>query len=61
VNSITAKKGTDGLIAIHGGCDGKIENCLPITQEWNYTVRLFLPRSDILDGARKFADAQAVD
>jgi hypothetical protein len=35
-----------------------IENCLPITQEWNYTVRLFLPRPDILDGTWKFPEAQ---
>ena len=22
-----------------GGCDGKIPNCLPTMQGWNYTVR----------------------
>jgi len=59
VNGITAKKGPDGLIAIQfGGCDGQIENCLPITQEWNYTVRLYLPRPDILDSIWKFPEAQ---
>jgi hypothetical protein len=25
-------------------------SCLPIMKVWNYTVRLFLPRSEILDG-----------
>jgi hypothetical protein len=61
VNGITAKKGPDGLIAIQfGGCHGKIENCLPITQGWNYTVRLFLPRPDILDGTWKFPEAHPV-
>ena len=45
VNSITAKKGPDGSVTIQfGGCDGKIQNCLPITPGWNYTVRLFRPR-----------------
>jgi len=27
---------------------------------WNYTVRLFLPRPEILDGRWKFPDAQPV-
>src|SRR5712664_3207521 len=41
VNSLTAEKGADGAVTIQfGGCDGKIQNCLPITQGWNYTVRL---------------------
>ncbi len=60
VNSITAKKGPDGPVTIQfGGCDGKIQNCLPITQGWNYTVRLFRPRTQILDGTWVFPPAQA--
>jgi len=59
VNSITAKKSPDGSVAIQlGGCDGKIQNCLPITQGWNYTVRLFRPRAEILDGTWTFPLAQ---
>jgi hypothetical protein len=55
VNSLTAKKGPGGAINIQfGGCDGKIPNCLPITNGWNYTVRLFRPRPEILDGRWKF-------
>src|SRR6266404_1987320 len=55
LNSLTAKKGPDGAINIQfGGCDGKIPNCLPITRGWNYTVRLFRPRVEILDGTWKF-------
>ena len=61
VNNITAKKGADGSIAIQfGGCDGEIPNCLPIMKGWNYTVRLFRPRPEILDGTWKFAEAQPV-
>src|SRR5712672_331011 len=61
VNSTTAKKGPDGSVTIQfGGCDGKVSNCLPITQGWNYTVRLFLPRREILDGAWSFPEAQPV-
>lgn len=59
VNSITAKKDPDGSVAIQlGGCDGKIRNCLPITAGWNYTVRLFRPRAEILDGSWSFPSAQ---
>jgi hypothetical protein len=58
-NSITAKKAPDGSVTIQfGGCDGKIENCLPITEGWNYTVRLFRPRAEILGGTWKFPLAQ---
>jgi hypothetical protein len=59
VNSLTAKKGPDGAVTIQfGGCDGKIQNCLPITPGWNYTVRLFRPRAEILDGTWTFPLAQ---
>jgi len=59
VNSVTAKKSPNGAATIQfGGCDGKIENCLPITEGWNYTVRLFRPRAEILDGTWMFASAQ---
>ena len=51
LNNITAKKEADGSIAIQfGGCDGKIPNCLPIMNGWNYTVRLYRPRAEILNG-----------
>jgi hypothetical protein len=61
VNTITAKKGTDGTVTIQfGGCDDHIPNCLPITKGWNYTVRLFLPRPEILNGTWNFPEAQPV-
>jgi hypothetical protein len=57
LNDITAKKDPDGAITIQfGGCDGKIPNCLPIVPGWNYTVRLYRPRAEILDGKWKFPD-----
>lgn len=59
LNNVTAKKGADGSIAIQfGGCDGKAPNCLPTTPGWNYTVRLYRPRAEILDGSWKFPDPQ---
>jgi hypothetical protein len=62
INSITGKKSPDGSIAIQfGGCDGKVPNCLPIMKGWNYTVRLYRPRPEILTGKWKFPEAQAVN
>jgi hypothetical protein len=62
LNNITAKKGPDGSVAVQfGGCDGKIENCLPIMNGWNYTVRLYRPRPEILDGTWKFPEARAMN
>lgn len=59
VNNITAKKGDGGAIAIQfGGCDGNIPNCLPITKGWNYTVRLYRPRAEILDSTWKFPELE---
>ncbi|MEC5408027.1 DUF1254 domain-containing protein [Paraburkholderia sp. MPAMCS5] len=59
LNSITAKKGSDGGVTIRfGGCDGKTPNCLPIMDGWNYMVRLYRPRAEILDGNWKFPVAQ---
>ena len=62
INNITAKKGTDGSIDIQfGGCDGKIPNCLPIMAGWNYTVRLYRPRAEILNDRWKFPEPQPVN
>lgn len=59
VNSITAKKSADGAIDIQfGGCDGKIANCLPITQGWNYTFRLYRPQASFLNGEWKMPEAK---
>jgi hypothetical protein len=59
LNNITAKKNDDGSVTIQfGGCDGKTANCLPITPGWNYLVRLYRPRKEILDGTWKFPAAK---
>ena len=59
MNNITAKKDADGSVSVHfGGCDGKIPNCLPIMPGWNYMVRLYRPRAEVLSGKWKFPEAQ---
>src|SRR5262245_39059502 len=61
LNSITAKKGDDASVTVQfGGYDGKTPNCLPITPGWNYLVRLYRPRKEILEGTWKFPEAQPV-
>jgi hypothetical protein len=51
-NNVTAKSDKDGSITINfGGCkDGRI-NCLPVSKGWNYAVRVYEPRKEILDGS----------
>jgi hypothetical protein len=62
LNNITAKKAADGSVAVQfGGCDGKVDNCLPIMPGWNYTVRLYRPRPEIMNGSWKFPEPQAVN
>jgi hypothetical protein len=59
LNNLTAKKSTDGSVAVQfGGCDGKIPNCLPIVSGWNYMVRFYRPRAEILNGTWKLPEAQ---
>ena len=62
LNNITSKKDADGSVVIQfGGCNGKIQNCLPTMPGWNYTVRLYRPHAEILSGKWKFPEAQPVN
>lgn len=59
-NNVTAKKNPDGSITINfGGGPGAINN-LPITPGWNYAVRMYQPRAEILRGEWSFPRAQPV-
>lgn len=61
VNSETGKKGADGTVTVRfGGCSDAVPNCIPIMPGWNYMVRLYRPRAEILDGSWKFPEAQPV-
>ena len=61
INNLTAKKGDDGSVRVQfGGCDGNMPanvNCLPITPGWNYVVRLYRPRKEIISGGWRFPTA----
>ncbi len=57
-NNVTSRKNRDGSIDIQfGGCDGTVPNCLPVTTDWNYTVRLYRPRAALRDGSWRFPEA----
>jgi hypothetical protein len=58
VNSITAKKNPDGSITVLFGGQDSAVNCLPITPGWNYMVRLYRPRPEILNGTWTFPAAE---
>ncbi|GEO17588.1 DUF1254 domain-containing protein [Microvirga aerophila] len=61
LNNVTANKGADGSVAIQlGGCDSRMPNCLPTMPGWNYMVRLYRPRAEVLNGTWKFPEAQPV-
>jgi len=49
-NNVTGKKNADGSMTIHFGGEPGADNYLPITEGWNYLVRLYLPGNEILEG-----------
>ena len=60
VNSITASPNEDGSVTINfGGCNDDRPNCLPIMEGWNYAVRMYQPRPDILNGSWTFPSPEA--
>lgn len=60
VNNLTATADDDGSVTIHFGGDGGRPNLLPITDGWNYTVRLYRPRPEVLDGSWTFPEIEPV-
>jgi len=58
LNNVTAKPNADGSVTIRFGGDADAPNMLPITPGWNYLVRLYRPRPEILDGSWKFPEAK---
>jgi hypothetical protein len=55
VNSITAARNADGTVTIRFGGDGDPStNSIPVVDGWNYLVRLYRPRPEILDGTWHF-------
>jgi hypothetical protein len=53
-NNLSAEPNDDGSYTIHFGGDPESVNYLPITEGWNYAVRMYQPRKEILDGTWTF-------
>lgn len=61
LNSGTATPDADGKVTIQfGGCDGKVLNCLPTPENWNYSLRLYRPGKPLLNGEWTVPTAQPV-
>jgi hypothetical protein len=60
VNSSAATTNADGSVTIHFGGAEDAVNQLPIMPGWNYLVRLYRPRKELLDGSWKFPEPQPV-
>ena len=61
LNNLTAKQSSDGSVTVQfGGCTKATPNCLPIMAGWNYTVRLYRPRAEVLAGTWKLPEAEAI-
>jgi len=60
VNNISGTPNKDGSFTIHFGGDPENVNFLPIMERWNYIVRLYQPRKEILDGTWTFPAVQEV-
>ena len=54
----SARRNTDGSITLHFGGDPLSVNYIPLTDGWNYVVRLYRPREEILNGSWKFPEVK---
>ena len=60
-NNKTATPNADGSYTIHFGGDPEAINFIPLTEGWNYTVRMYEPRQEILDGEWTFPEPEEVN
>jgi hypothetical protein len=60
-NNFSAQPNADGSYTIHfGGCEDGRVNCIPISPGWNYAIRMYQPRAEILDGSWRFPSPKPV-
>jgi hypothetical protein len=57
----SAKKSPDGSITLHFGGDPNSVNFIPLSDGWNYVIRLYRPRKEILDSSWTFPEVQPID
>ena len=54
VNNLTAQKNPDGSVTVNFGGDPGQSNFIPITEGWNYVVRMYRPKPSIIDRSWTF-------
>jgi hypothetical protein len=60
LNNLTAEKNANGSTTIQfGGSTVRFRTAC--TRGWNYIIRLYRPRAEILNGRWKFPEAQPID
>lgn len=59
-NNFSAQPNDDGSYTIHFGGDRQSVNYLPITEGWNYAIRMYQPRQELLDGSWSFPSFEPV-
>ena len=60
-NNVTAKPNEDASITINfGGCEDGRVNCIPVTEGWNYTVRMYEPQEEVINGTWTFPEIMEV-
>jgi len=59
INSQSGKANPDGSMTVNlGGCDDASRiNCIPLTDGWNYVVRMYRPDPSVIDGKWTFPAA----
>jgi hypothetical protein len=60
INNLTAKTNDDGSYTVHFGGDPNKHNYLHITEDWNYDVRMYRPRTEIISGSWVFPSVNTV-
>lgn len=62
INNLTAQRSPDGSVEIQfGGCKDGVPNCIPIMKGWNYLVRLYRARPEVLQGTWHFPEAEPLE
>ncbi|SIR87048.1 Protein of unknown function [Haladaptatus litoreus] len=61
INNVTAERADDGSVTIHFGGDPDQPNFIYTPEGWHYIVRLYQPRTPIINGSYQFPEAQPVE
>ncbi|MDW3223959.1 MAG: DUF1214 domain-containing protein [Paracoccaceae bacterium] len=58
LNNLTAQRSDDGSFTINFGGDPSQDNWLFTPEGWNYTIRMYLPRQEVIDGTWAFPNPE---